>query len=49
MIGKRAAAAVVGQEDMSLVGVADVVTDWRARMVTGVALCCSAQPANTRP
>ena len=28
------AAAVVGQEDMSLVGVADVVTDWRARMVT---------------
>lgn len=34
VIGKRVAAAVVRQEDMSLAGVSDVVTDWRARMVT---------------
>ena len=34
VIGKRLAAAVVRQEDMSLAGVSDVVTDWRARMVT---------------
>lgn len=34
VIGKRVAAAVVQQPDMSLVGVSDVVTDWRARMVT---------------
>ena len=34
VIGKRVAAAVVRQEDMSLTGVSDVVTDWRARMVT---------------
>jgi len=33
VIGKRVAAAVVRQEDMSLAGVSDVVTDWRARMV----------------
>ncbi len=33
VIGKRVAAAVVRQKDMSLAGVADVVTDWRARMV----------------
>jgi glyceraldehyde-3-phosphate dehydrogenase (NAD(P)) len=31
VIGKRVADAVVRQEDMSLVGVSDVVTDWRAR------------------
>jgi glyceraldehyde-3-phosphate dehydrogenase (NAD(P)) len=31
VIGKRVAAAVVRQEDMSLTGVSDVVTDWRAR------------------
>jgi glyceraldehyde-3-phosphate dehydrogenase (NAD(P)) len=30
VIGKRVAAAVARQEDMSLVGVSDVVTDWRA-------------------
>ena len=33
VIGKRVAAAVTRQDDMSLVGVSDVVTDWRARMV----------------
>jgi glyceraldehyde-3-phosphate dehydrogenase (NAD(P)) len=32
VIGKRVAAAVVRQDDMSLAGVSDVVTDWRARM-----------------
>lgn len=31
VIGKRVAAAVALQEDMSLAGVSDVVTDWRAR------------------
>ena len=34
VIGKRVAAAVTLQEDMSLAGVSDVVTDWRAQMVT---------------
>jgi glyceraldehyde-3-phosphate dehydrogenase (NAD(P)+) (phosphorylating) len=34
VIGKRVAAAVARQPDMVLVGVSDVVTDWRARMVT---------------
>jgi glyceraldehyde-3-phosphate dehydrogenase (NAD(P)) len=34
VIGKRVAAAVVRQADMSLAGVSDVVTDWRARMAT---------------
>jgi len=34
VIGKRVADAVARQEDMSLAGVADVVTDWRARMAT---------------
>jgi glyceraldehyde-3-phosphate dehydrogenase (NAD(P)) len=33
VIGKRVAAAVVLQADMSLAGVSDVVTDWRAHMV----------------
>jgi glyceraldehyde-3-phosphate dehydrogenase (NAD(P)) len=33
VIGKRVAAAVAVQEDMSLAGVSDVVTDWRAKMV----------------
>jgi glyceraldehyde-3-phosphate dehydrogenase (NAD(P)) len=33
VIGKRVAAAVVLQGDMSLAGVSDVVTDWRARVV----------------
>lgn len=33
VIGKRVAAAVSRQEDMSLTGVSDVVTDWRAKMV----------------
>ena len=33
VIGKRVAAAVTRQDDMSLVGVSDVVTDWRARIV----------------
>ncbi len=32
VIGKRVAEAVMRQEDMSLAGVSDVVTDWRARM-----------------
>lgn len=35
VIGKRVAAAVSVQEDMSLAGVSDVVTDWRAHMVIG--------------
>ena len=34
VIGKRVAAAVTVQEDMLLAGVSDVVTDWRAHMVT---------------
>ena len=34
VIGKRVAAAVALQDDMSLVGVADIVADWRAHMVT---------------
>jgi glyceraldehyde-3-phosphate dehydrogenase (NAD(P)) len=33
VIGKRVAAAVASQPDMSLEGVSDVVTDWRAHMV----------------
>jgi len=32
VIGKRVAAAVLRQKDMSLAGVSDVVTDWRAHM-----------------
>lgn len=32
VIGKRIADAVVAQEDMELVGVADVVTDWRIKV-----------------
>ena len=32
VIGKRVAAAVAEQEDMSLAGVSDVVTDWRTHM-----------------
>jgi glyceraldehyde-3-phosphate dehydrogenase (NAD(P)) len=34
VIGKRVAAAVMRQDDMSLSGISDVVTDWRARIVT---------------
>jgi glyceraldehyde-3-phosphate dehydrogenase (NAD(P)) len=34
VIGKRVAAAVSLQDDMTLTGVSDVVTDWRARIVT---------------
>jgi glyceraldehyde-3-phosphate dehydrogenase (NAD(P)) len=33
VIGKRVAAAVTLQKDMSLAGVSDVLTDWRAHMV----------------
>jgi glyceraldehyde-3-phosphate dehydrogenase (NAD(P)) len=33
VIGKRVAAAVAQQPEMSLAGVSDVVTDWRAHMV----------------
>jgi glyceraldehyde-3-phosphate dehydrogenase (NAD(P)) len=33
VIGKRVAAAIARQDDMSLVGVSDVVTDWRARVI----------------
>jgi len=32
VIGKRVATAVTRQDDMALVGVSEVVTDWRARM-----------------
>lgn len=32
VIGKRVADAVAAQQDMALAGVADVVSDWRARM-----------------
>ena len=35
VIGKRVAAAVAVQPDMSLTGVSDVVTDWRAHMAAG--------------
>ena len=34
VIGKRVADAVESQEDMTLAGVSEVVTDWRARMAT---------------
>lgn len=34
VIGKRVADAVALQDDMALAGVADVVSDWRARIVT---------------
>jgi glyceraldehyde-3-phosphate dehydrogenase (NAD(P)+) (phosphorylating) len=33
MIGERVADAIVLQDDMTLVGVCDVVTDWRMRVV----------------
>lgn len=33
VIGKRVADAVRVQEDMTLVGVADVATDWRTRVL----------------
>ena len=33
VIGKRVADAVKSQEDMTLIGVADVVTDWRTRVL----------------
>lgn len=33
VIGKRVAQAVTMQDDMSLAGVSDVVTDWRAKIV----------------
>lgn len=32
VIGKRVADAIAGQEDMDLVGVADIETDWRMRL-----------------
>lgn len=31
VIGKRIADAVMAQEDMELVGIADVVSDWRVK------------------
>jgi len=34
VIGKRVAAAVAHQDDMTLAGVSDVITDWRAHMVS---------------
>jgi len=34
VIGKRVAVAVALQDDMSLVGVSEVMTDWRVHMVT---------------
>ena len=45
VIGKRVAAAVTQQPDMSLAGVSDIVTDWRARVVTrnGVSLFGAAE------
>lgn len=35
VIGKRVADAVAKQDDMQLAGVADVVSDWRARVASG--------------
>ena len=35
VIGKRVADAVLLQPDMELIGVADIVTDWRIRSVAG--------------
>lgn len=32
VIGKRVADAVTAQEDMQLVGIADVVSDWRIKV-----------------
>ena len=34
VIGKRIADAVAAQEDMELVGVADVVSDWRIKVTS---------------
>ena len=44
VIGKRVANAVAAQDDMDLIGVADVTADWRARMATtkGFALYAAA-------
>jgi glyceraldehyde-3-phosphate dehydrogenase (NAD(P)) len=33
VIGKRVADAVMAQKDMTLIGVADVATDWRTRVL----------------
>jgi glyceraldehyde-3-phosphate dehydrogenase (NAD(P)) len=35
VIGKRVAEAIAVQDDMHLVGISDVATDWRMRIVTG--------------
>ena len=34
VIGKRVAVAIALQDDMKLIGISDVVTDWRMRVVT---------------
>jgi len=34
VIGKRVADAIALQHDMNLVGISDVATDWRMRIVT---------------
>jgi glyceraldehyde-3-phosphate dehydrogenase (NAD(P)) len=48
VIGKRVAAAVAIQEDMSIAGVSDVVTDWRAHMVIGNGFPLFGATTNTR-
>ena len=49
VIGKRVADAVRLQDDMTLVGVADIATDWRARVLQpkGVALFAGTAEART--
>ena len=34
VIGKRVADAVAAQDDMELIGVADIVSDWRIKVAT---------------
>ncbi|RLG07396.1 MAG: type II glyceraldehyde-3-phosphate dehydrogenase, partial [Thaumarchaeota archaeon] len=49
VIGKRVADAVKMQDDMELVGIADVVADWRIKMAQkkGFSIYCSMSDPNT--
>ena len=51
VIGKRVADAVRAQKDMTLVGVADVTTDWRTRVLqdSGVPLFAATAQAPATP
>jgi glyceraldehyde-3-phosphate dehydrogenase (NAD(P)+) (phosphorylating) len=47
VIGKRVADAVVAQDDMELLGIADIVSDWRikAAIQKGYPIYCSTDQA----